>query len=178
MPFSINGVSTSRIAKLLNEKNIKTKYNKTWLASTIYYLLKNPRYKGERPYKTVEGGFVPIEPIVDSLDWEKVQLSLTANKVYSGAPQTHNYLLKGILRCNCCGMRYHGVVSKKNNYYACISRTKKHLKDKCDNIGINITKLDSLIWDRLFMDKILGYNGQTVPPIMVKQCHFKRYAII
>ena len=23
-----------------------------------------------------------------------------------------------------------------------------------------------------------GYNGQTVPPIMVKQCHFKRYAII
>jgi DNA invertase Pin-like site-specific DNA recombinase len=151
--YSLNGISTSKIANTLNNENIKTKQGKIWLASSIYYLLKNPRYKGERPCKSVENGHVPIELIVDSLLWEKVQLSLKANKRYSGAPQTHNYLLKNILKCNCCGLNYHGVVSKKNNHYSCISNTKTHLKDTCNNSGINITKLDRLIWERFFIDK-------------------------
>jgi len=162
--YSLNGISTAKIANALNEENIKTKKNNIWLASSVFYLLKNTRYKGERPCKSVEDGYVSIEPIVDSITWEKVQLSLKANKRYSGAPQTHNYLLKNILKCNCCGLNYHGIVSKKNNHYACISNTKQHLKDKCDNAGINITKLDNLIWDRFFIDKKL---------IRLVESHFK-----
>lgn len=43
----IQGYSTNKIAKLLNEKNIPSYKNKKWSARTIGDILKNEKYKGD-----------------------------------------------------------------------------------------------------------------------------------
>lgn len=171
--LSLSGLSTNKIADELNKKDILTRKNNKWLGSSVYNLLKNTIYKGNRKFggikskkKVSKNGrmftkyyikkgdeyYVPIEPIIDIIKWEKTQKNLSENKAYFGPPTFHNYMLKGIVKCGNCGSNYLGVVSKKNNYYACSAKRVYNLKLKktCNNVGINIARLDNFIWLNLF----------------------------
>ena len=177
--LSLDGVGTNKIAEVLNDKKIPTKYNligkgtitttninhklkkitvrdKTdvrWSGSSVRNIIKNKFYAGVRLYNGVE---YEVPMIIDLSYWHKVNDNLQKNRNNSGAVVTHKYLLKGLLSCGRCGRNYYGRsrVSKKDNAYICSSRRYKELN--CNNRGININKLNEIIWLKFIADGKLG----------------------
>jgi DNA invertase Pin-like site-specific DNA recombinase len=177
--LSLDGVGTNKIAEILNKKGIPTKYNligkgtitttninhklkkitvrdKTdvrWSGSSVRNIIKNKFYAGIRLFNGVE---YEVPMIIDLSYWHKVNDNLHKNRNNSGAVVTHKYLLKGLLSCGRCGRNYYGRsrVSKKDNAYICSSRRYKDLN--CNNRGINIDKLNEIIWLKFIADGKLG----------------------
>ncbi len=186
----LNGNGTTLIADELNRRGIKTRYNKVykdkeeiktktfhrlpsdfkWVDGTIYTILKNPLYKGERRYideksaqkkeklkHTKSVNKVEFKPtfdiiksptlqIIDEDTFNKVQERLTGNFNKIGNNTKHFYLLGDILiKCGVCGMSYfaHKRTDGKDNRYICLSERRK---PKCDNNGIGIDKLADGVW--------------------------------
>lgn len=172
---SLNGHTPLKISKYLNEKNIKTKYNKLggkinitnkytgktitknkedikWAESTVRKILTNPIYRGERIVRhknknkfETKSYNAPI--IIESELWHKVNEKFS--KTNSGKKSEYKYLLNSLLECARCGRNYYGRVNKSNNdnYYMCSS---KRYKDKnCGNNSINRPKFDDFVWDVL-----------------------------
>jgi DNA invertase Pin-like site-specific DNA recombinase len=165
---------TKKIATVLNSENIPTRYNKVlnkeitdengikrrkeiiingirktsedfdWVDGTIYTILKNPIYKGERRYK---GRILRAPSIIDGETWNKVNELLSSNNSKKGIHTKFDYLLANIeLRCGECGLTYfpHKRSDGKDNRYICI--TKRNHKKECKNYGIGINKLNNSVW--------------------------------
>ncbi len=98
--YAIEKISLSKIAKELNEKNIKTKNNKLWTQTSIKRIIENPKYKGYycgrksevTNYITKKVQLLPenlwityedskrIPPIINELLWKKANKRLKRNK--------------------------------------------------------------------------------------------------
>ena len=167
--LSLSGVGTNKIAEILNQRGVLTKYNiigkgtlKTtnrkhklkplvtknksdikWSGNTIRGILYNKFYTGIRLFKGIE---YEVPKIINLDYWQKVNDNLKSNRNNSGKSVEHKYLLKGVLTCSKCNRNYYGRsrVSKKDNAYVCSSIRYKDLK--CGNRGINIPVLDKLVW--------------------------------
>jgi DNA invertase Pin-like site-specific DNA recombinase len=155
----IEGLSTRKIADRLNEEGVPTKRSKSekgyltyngekhtqffWRDAVIHSMLKNPLYKGERRYK---GNIYPSPVIIDEERFELVQRTLSQRKNFKDTTNKHFYLLKGLIVCPVCGMRFYGRkrVDLSDNQYICCSQ---RLKNFCGNRGINIDKMNKIIWD-------------------------------
>ncbi|HVN58958.1 MAG TPA: recombinase family protein [Bacteroidales bacterium] len=158
----LEGKGTQKIAHLLNEKGIKTRYNKVlkkkiningvlkssddfnFVDGTIYTILRNSIYKGERRYK---GRILKAPSIIDNITFDKVQERLTENYNKKGINTKFNYLLQNIeMRCGECGLTYfpHKRSDGVDNRYICLS--KRTHKTDCNNTGIGINKLDDGVW--------------------------------
>ncbi len=155
----IEGLSTRKIADRLNEEGIPTKRSKSekgyltfngkkhtqffWRDAVIHSMLKNPLYKGERRYK---GNIYPSPVIIDEDRFELVQRILSQRNNFKNTTNKHFYLLKGLIVCPICGMRFYGRkrVDLSDNQYICCSQ---RLKNFCGNRGINIDKMNKIIWD-------------------------------
>jgi DNA invertase Pin-like site-specific DNA recombinase len=155
----IEGLSTRKIADRLNEEGIPTKRSKSekgyltfngkkhtqffWRDAVIHSMLKNPLYKGERRYK---GNIYPSPVIIDEDRFELVQRTLSQRNNFKNTTNKHFYLLKGLIVCPICGMRFYGRkrVDLSDNQYICCSQ---RLKNFCGNRGINIDKMNKIIWD-------------------------------
>jgi len=177
--LSLDGVGTNKIAEVLNDKKIPTKYNligkgtitttninhklkkitvrdKTdvrWSGSSVRNIIKNKFYAGVRLFNGVE---YEVPMIIDLSYWHKVNDNLQKNRNNSGKVVTHKYLLKGLLSCGRCNRNYYGRarVSKKDNVYVCSSKRYKDLN--CNNRGINIDKLEEIVWLKFVADGKLG----------------------
>ena len=155
----IEGLSTRKISNKLNEEGVPTKRSKTekgyltyngkrkteffWRDSVIHNMLKNPIYKGQRRYK---GNLYPSPIIIEEDKFELVQRTLTQRNNFKDTTNKHFYLLKGLIVCPVCGMRFYGrkrVDLTDNQYICCFQR----LKNFCGNRGINIDKMNKIIWD-------------------------------
>lgn len=169
--MSLSGVGTRSIAAYLNENCIQTRYNKKingsirtknkytgeititnnkdikWEGNTVRNIIKNTIYKGEKVYS---GDIYQVPAIISPVMWDKVNANLPNNRNNSGKKVDHQYLLKGLIRCGVCGKNMYGRrrISKHDNAYICSSRRIKN--ETCGNRGINIDKLEALIWDRFF----------------------------
>jgi len=155
----IEGLSTRRISEKLNEEGIPTKRSKSekgyltikgrkltefyWRDSVVYGILKNSLYKGERRYK---GNIYPSPIIIEEEKFELVQRILNQRNNFKDTTNKHFYLLKGLIVCPVCGMRFYGRkrVDLSDNQYICCSQ---RLKNFCGNRGINIDKMNKIIWD-------------------------------
>jgi DNA invertase Pin-like site-specific DNA recombinase len=155
----IEGLSTRKISNKLNEEGVPTKRSKTekgyltyngkrkteffWRDSVIHNMLKNPIYKGQRRYK---GNLYPSPIIIEEDKFELVQRTLTQRNNFKDTTNKHFYLLKGLIVCPVCGMRFYGRkrVDLTDNQYICCSQ---RLKNFCGNRGINIDKMNKIIWD-------------------------------
>jgi hypothetical protein len=155
----IEGLSTRKIADRLNEEGVPTKRSKSekgyltyngekhtqffWRDAVIHSMLKNPLYKGERRYK---GNIYPSPVIIDEDRFELVQRTLSQRNNFKNTTNKHFYLLKGLIVCPICGMRFYGRkrVDLSDNQYICCSQ---RLKNFCGNRGINIDKMNKIIWD-------------------------------
>jgi len=157
--YCIEGLSTRKIADKLNEDEIPTKRSKSekgyltfngkkhteffWRDSVVHRILKNSLYKGERRYR---GNIYPSPIIIDEDKFELVQRILSQRNNFKDTTNKHFYLLKGLIVCPVCGMRFYGRkrVDLSDNQYICCSQ---RLKNFCGNRGINIDKMNKIIWD-------------------------------
>lgn len=177
--MSLQGIGTNKIAEILNQRGIPTKYNLIgrgtlnttnkkhklkplvtknkadirWTGNSVRGILYNKFYCGIRVFNGVE---YEVPKIFEYDYWKKVNDNLQTNRNNSGKVVTHKYLLKGVLSCGRCGRNYYGRsrVSLKDNAYICSSKRYKELN--CNNRGINITKLDDIIWNKFIADKHLN----------------------
>ncbi len=155
----IEGLSTRKIAEKLNEEGVPTKRSKSekgyltfngkkhtqffWRDAVIHSMLKNPLYKGERRYR---GNIYPSPIIIEEEKYELVQRILTQRNNFKNTTNKHFYLLKGLIVCPVCGMRFYGRKREdlSDNQYICCSQ---RLRNFCGNRGINIDKMNKIIWD-------------------------------
>ncbi|AOW09910.1 recombinase family protein [Flavobacterium gilvum] len=175
----------TRTTKISIDENIKPQTDGfKWTDKTILEIIKNPlnmgkrRYKGEKlkddevydgeitktkekgvRYKTI---YLDAPAIITEqlfLECEEIRLTKT-NRNYL---TTYNYLLKDLLTCGCCGRNYFGIykpVENGHKIYICSSRLIK--AGSCGNAGINISLLESAIFDSLLSsDDMLRYLKDT-----------------
>lgn len=168
--LSLSGMGTNSIAKYLNENGVSTRYNKigkgtitvtnkytkeettrekkdvVWAGNTIRNIITNPVFKGERKWNKE---IYKCPAIFTPEYWQDVNDNLKKNANNTGKKVQHKYLFKGLLRCGVCGRNYYGRsrVNKKDHYYQCSSKRTK----SCGNRSINIDKLETFIWRRLFL---------------------------
>lgn len=103
-----------------------------------------------------------IQPIIeDAWLFEKVQQVLERNKKYANKKRKRDYLLTGVIYCECGSPRV-GDGSNKNGhyYYRCSDRIKKFpLRSECTSQGVNAQILDGMLWiklkERLMDSKLL-----------------------
>lgn len=176
--MSLSGVGTNKIAEILNERGIPTKYNLIgkgtlstinkkhklkpkvtknksdikWTGNSVRGILYNKFYCGIRVFN---GVVYEVPKLFDYEYWKKVNDNLKKNRNNSGKVVTHKYLLKGLLTCGRCGRNYYGRsrVSLKDNTYICSS--KRYKEHNCGNRGINITALEKLIWTKFIGQETL-----------------------
>lgn len=170
----LEGNGAQAIATKLNEDEIPTKYQRMvtdgkerltsnrkhrngviWQSSTIYGILKNTWYNGERTYQDVLYK-IPKLRIVDEVKYLKVQRAreLRKNKRFNDRPK-YDYLLRGLIKCHKCGRNFIGRtrLQKNDNFYYCSS--KRSGVSNCGTHSINISKFDSFIIKHLFKSKDL-----------------------
>jgi DNA invertase Pin-like site-specific DNA recombinase len=156
----IQGLGTKKIAEKLNEEGIPTKRmiiggfpmkmkrkgvelkDFLWKDAVIYRILTNPIYKGNRLYK---GNLYPCPSIISEEEFELVKLTLVNRKNFKDTTNKYFYLLKGLIYCPNCNNRFYGRKREdlSDNQYICSSQRNSNF---CGNRGINIDKLDELIW--------------------------------
>lgn len=166
LAWCFEGHGTSKIAQKLNDLNIPTrgrksmpngtkvvnKYTKSvrlvkneefvWRAGTVYCILTNTIYKGERRYK---GEIISVPQIIDSKTWDDIQRQLKNNRIYSVNRGKNNFLLKGLLRCGCCGNNLYGKIKSDERIYMCSSKRYK----SCGLRSVNLNRLESVVWERI-----------------------------
>ena len=160
--LSLEGMGVKRISNYLNDNNIPTKRmivgncpmkvkgeKKTeflWRDAVIYKILKNPIYKGERLYKEKT---YPSPNIVSTQEFDLVQLLFKTRKNTKDTTNKYFYLLKGIIYCDRCRSRFYGRIREdlSDNQYICSSQ--RYRDTYCKNRGINIPKLNNIVWNSL-----------------------------
>lgn len=155
----INGMSTDKIAKKLNEENIPTYKNRQWSSRTVGDVLKNEKYKGDcilqkfycsEPNKKVKNNgemqsyYIEDDhpPIVTRETWDKVQQIMAERKAdrkigEGGTKKYQNrYPLSGLLICPYCGstLRRKQVHNKRIEWW-CSKSIKEDVK-ACKGIHI------------------------------------------
>lgn len=155
-----SGIGTRIIAQTLNTMQVPTthakrnpnkvyNYNKSiptiegneikWTDVVVRQILINSIYKGERKYKDE---IIKVEPIV-SVEVFDFCNELLKTKNTRNILTKHEYLLKDLIRCGCCGRVYMGrYVLGGDAVYRCTSSLKK----RCDNRSINISLIETIIY--------------------------------
>jgi site-specific DNA recombinase len=165
-----NGTGTRIIAQTLNTMQVPTthakrnpnkvyNYNKSiptiegneikWTDVVVRQILINPIYKGERKYKDE---IIKVEPIV-SVEVFDYCNELLKSKNTRNILTKYEYLLKDVIRCGCCGRVYMGrYVAGGDAVYRCTSSLKK----RCANRSINISLIESVIYNLILSsDEVL-----------------------
>lgn len=181
--MAIKGMGSKRIAKELNDRKIKTKRAKNesgklkirgvltsefvWRDSTIYRILTNSIYCGERNFS---GKVYSCPSIVSTEKFKLVQEILKERKHYVNTTNKYDYLLKGLILCPTCKNLFYGRKREdlSDNQYICASQRNSEF---CGNRGINIDKIEKIIWNSILElpDKIqslvIDKNGEYVDAV-------------
>jgi site-specific DNA recombinase len=160
----IEGFGSHHIANYLNSQKIETRYNilfdkkkviKTrggrlknaesfvWRDTTVIGIIKNTIYIGQRKHK---GEVFEIPPIIDP---EKYHIAQAIRKGrYNAQSNSRKYenIFSGKIKCPQCGSGYymHKRHNNRDNAYRCLSHRLKEVK--CDNISVNIDKLNNAVY--------------------------------
>lgn len=132
--------------------------------NSLYSILNNERYIGTyswnkrkvklmrkwaggapNPDAVIIEGIIP--PIIEESVWDAVQERMRDNKRNAKNTAKREYLLSGLIECECCGSTYTGRTSRnqrgvETSYYCCGEKYRTH---KCDARNINASKLESFV---------------------------------
>ena len=161
------GYTSPEIAKMLNEKGIRTQTGKLFKTNSILTILNNERYTGvyiAGDYRK-EGG---MPQIISKELYDQVHLLMKKNKrAPANKWSRQDYILTDKLFCGKCGSPMVGEcgtsgTKKKYNYYTCSARKKRNACDKkavpkewIEDFVLNaVTKL-------IFNDELLKYIAHT-----------------
>ncbi|MBI4064297.1 MAG: recombinase family protein [Elusimicrobia bacterium] len=167
--------SLSAAAKILNAKGCRLKEwvaksgnrkgGRRFIKTNLSYLLKNPIYIG-----TIRHGDQLYDgehkAILDKDIFDRVQRQLVKNGEKNKSPNQdkHHFLLRGLVRCACCGSQmtpnFAYSKGKKYFYYKCVSVNKMN-KDACKIGSAPARELEKLVIERL------GFLGRS--ELVVKQ---------
>jgi DNA invertase Pin-like site-specific DNA recombinase len=152
---------TKVIANELNTQKIPTKRNNSkkgklkirgkvvkefiWRDSTVYRILSNSIYCGERLFK---GKIYNSPAIIDKKVFDLAQEKLKERKHYVNTTNKHSYLLKGLIICPICKNLFYGRKREdlSDNQYCCSSQ---RYSEYCGNRGVNIDKIDGIVWNSI-----------------------------
>lgn len=173
-----NRYGCSKIAQILNQKEIKTRSKKMWIYSTISRLLRNPIYIGQQAYNKTDDRGRKIERDQWKLKPKKLELVIIPDNVFYGVQQlldkrkallkTSNnsvkeeFLLNGIATCGYCGRKLKAE-NNYNSYYCPITGEKfkriyrryvcEHAKNKLEFHGQRDFGADK--YERLVISQII-----------------------
>jgi len=137
-----DGLGIRRIARRLNEEELRTRRGGLWSMVTVRDILRNRAYVGTY---TRFGVRVPAShaPLISQEDFRLVQEQLDQRRPATGARHLSPFLLSGVAYCGYCGNKMIGVTRKQKwqrrsdgevrsaqyRYYQCESRTNRSLCD-------------------------------------------------
>jgi site-specific DNA recombinase len=94
-----------------------------------------------------------IQPLfTDRLLFDRVQKILETNRIYAPKNRKHEYLLTGLVFCECGNRRAGDGQNKQGHfYYRCTERIYNFpsLEKKCNLPGVNAVILDGMVWNEL-----------------------------
>ena len=137
-----DGLGIRRIARRLNEEELRTRRGLLWSMVTVRDLLRNRAYVGTYSRFGVR---VPAShpPLISPEDFQRVQERLDQRRPKAAARETSRFLLSGLAYCGYCGNKMIGVTRRQRwqrrsdgevrtaiyRYYQCESRTNRSLCD-------------------------------------------------
>ena len=160
------------LQKTLAEGKRKVRTAGVWRPSRIRNMVVNTVYKGNHVYgkrslKQRELISRPVPAIVSEQDWDKAQQTLISNRILSACNANEKYLLRGLVKCDLCGLTYVGCTSPnyhggKKRYYRCNGKTSYRgpLQGKCQSKAIKADTLEEGVWKTI--EKILLEADTTV----------------
>lgn len=166
-----DGLGIRRIARRLNEENLRTRRGGHWSMVTVRDILRNRAYIGTYSRFGVR---VPAShaPLISPEDFQRVQERLDQRRTATGRRVVSPFLLSGIAYCGHCGNKMIGVSRKQKwtrrtdnsvriahyRYYQCESRTNRSL---CDYHTRRAEDLEEDVHKALFEPrKIKGWQDQ------------------
>lgn len=162
----VSGVGMNKIARMLNQRGLKTKTNKNWQANTIVYVLKNPIYIGTMRYNVrvnseqyfeIENA---CEPIIDKDTFRMVQQLITERSKVHPRRLGTTFLFSHVLTCGKCKKKLIGKTnsSKRGDkvYYSYNYYCPERLKGTCDQPIINQNHLE-----QKFLEEINQWDFST-----------------
>lgn len=134
-------------AEYINQLGIKSaRYKVKFTTSMVERILRNPFYTGQMRY---EGELFPgiHDPILSSKEFKIIQEHLTGRA--HPVLVKHDYVYRGLVRCDECGCAIVGVHKKKPSgkeyeYYTCSKR-----RGPCGQRPLKPTDIDAQVHDRL-----------------------------
>jgi site-specific DNA recombinase len=133
-----------------------------WKGFTVTSLLRNPTYKGLRPFgqrarhpghnSHREVVTYPVPALVSVATWDAAQAVLTSHQFWNvrNEQKTRDFLLAGMLVCATCGRHYIG----DSQHYACVGRRRATYlygralaaSRRCDALTLPKAPLQAEIW--------------------------------
>lgn len=130
-----------------------------WRPARIRGIIVNTTYKGihyygKRSKKKRELISREVPAIISSEIWETAQNVLHDNQLESMKNSKRNYLLRGFIKCDSCGLSYigkayYGEGRNLKAYYVCDGKNKYTgpKLGKCDSKNIPAEYIEKLVWD-------------------------------
>jgi site-specific DNA recombinase len=133
------------------------KHGVSWIHSTLARIVRQSAYSGVHRVRIVRDGQEeiierPVPAIVEPPLQQKAIARLAENKQYSGGNRVRNYVLRGLIVCDRCGVNYVGFPAKTGHYryhkYVC-TRWKKRYERRameldCPRVSGNW--LERIVW--------------------------------
>lgn len=124
-----------------------------WNKSNLLAFLRNVAYLGKVEY---EGKIYPgeHEAILDEKTWEKAQAILNHNARDRGAStrNKHGALLRGLLKCGCCGYAmthsYTQKGTRRYRYYLCLTAMKRGWSE-CTTRSVPAQEIEDFVLRRI-----------------------------
>ena len=151
-------MSIRNIRKELQSNGVLTRRGKThWGDRTIELILQHNHYEGFWFYKDKkmdEPIRVDCPRILDDELVSRVRVEhkrRTRNSRVSNSNEKHFYLLKGLLKCEHCGLTFSGRISQKQSVYYCPRKERNFRASdtkSCQNKRyLRIKETDELVWN-------------------------------
>lgn len=133
-----------------------------WRPARVRNLIISATYKGLHEYgkrSHTKGREIiprPVPPIVDEKAWDKAQANLQAHFLFGTRSTRNRYLLRGLMKCACCGLTFIGVSNcrpsgKRDFYYRCNGTQGARglygaQGERCPSKGVRGEELEQMVW--------------------------------
>jgi site-specific DNA recombinase len=133
-----------------------------WRPARVRNLIISSTYKGVHEYgkrsRTKNRATIPrpVPAIVDEKTWSKAQENLHTHFLFGVRNSRNQYLLRGLMKCACCGLTFIGVANqrpsgKKEFYYRCNGNQGARglygaHGERCPSKAVRGEALEQMVW--------------------------------
>ncbi len=167
--FSTGDYTILKLQEWFLERGLTSKTGKMLQYSVVHWMLQSTFYYGLMRKKTGEEKMGNHEPFITQETYELNQFILRRNDGFKVRRRKHNFLLRGFVFCNVCGLRYvaewHIIkpisYNKSKAYYHCAKRKS----GGCKSANIETSVLETMVENQF---KKLQFNQEFIDLIAKK----------